>query len=53
LARAYVDAERKAGIIKVAIISNMELIIGCRNKAEVQKTEEFIIDERALEIILV
>ena len=49
-ARAYVDAERKAGVIKVPIVSNMELIIGCRNKAEVQKTERFLADYDVLDI---
>jgi len=50
LARAYVDAERKAGVVKVSIVSNMELIIGCRNKAEVQKTEKFLADYDVLDI---
>ena len=50
LARAYVDAERKAGVVKVFIVSNMELIIGCRNKAEVQKTEKFLADYDMLDI---
>ena len=50
LARAYVDAERKAGVVKVSIVSNMELIIGCRNKAEVQKTEKFLADYDMLDI---
>jgi len=49
-ARAYVDVERKAGVVKVSIVSNMELIIGCRNKAEVQKTEKFLADYDVLDI---
>jgi hypothetical protein len=50
LARAYVDAERKAGVIKTSIVSNMELIIGCRNKEEVRKTEKFLADYDMLDI---
>jgi predicted nucleic acid-binding protein len=50
LARTYVDAERKAGVVKVSIVSNMELIIGCRNKVEVQKTEKFLADYDVLDI---
>jgi len=50
LARAYVDAERKAGIVKVSIVSKMELIIGCRSKAEVRKTEEFFADYEVVDI---
>jgi len=50
LARVYVDVERKAGVVKVSIVSNMELIIGCRNKAEVQKTEKFLADYDVLDV---
>lgn len=49
-ARAYVDSERKANLIKISIVTKMELIIGCHDKAEVQRTEKFLADYDVLDV---
>jgi predicted nucleic acid-binding protein len=39
----YIDSERKKGTaLYVSIISAMELVVGCRNKAEVAKAAKLI-----------
>jgi predicted nucleic acid-binding protein len=39
----YIDHERNANVsLFVSVISAMELVVGCRNKEEVQKTQRLI-----------
>ena len=47
----YVDSTRKAGgALRLSIVTKMELIIGCRDKAEVQKTEKLVADYDVLDV---
>jgi predicted nucleic acid-binding protein len=47
----YVDSTRKAeGLLHLSIVTKMELIIGCRDKAEVQKTEKFLANYDVLDV---
>ena len=47
----YIDNTRKAeGLLRLSIVTKMELIIGCRDKAEVQKTEKLLVDYDVLDV---
>ena len=47
----YIDSTRKAeGSLRLSIVTKMELIIGCRDKAEVQKTEKLLADYEILDV---
>jgi predicted nucleic acid-binding protein len=47
----YIDSTRKAeGSLRLSIVTKMELIIGCRDKAEVQKTEKLLADYEVLDV---
>lgn len=47
----YTDSTRKAeGSLRLSIVTKMELIIGCRDKAEVQKTEKPLADYDVLDV---
>ncbi len=47
----FVDNERHAGTeLFVSVISAMELIVGCRNKAEVAKAEKQIADFKLVQL---
>jgi predicted nucleic acid-binding protein len=47
----YIDSARKAeGLLHLSIVTKMELIIGCRDKIEVQKTEKLLADYDILDI---
>lgn len=47
----FVDNERRAGTeLFVSVISAMELIVGCRNKAEVAKAEKLIADFKLVQL---
>ncbi|MBM4466632.1 MAG: type II toxin-antitoxin system VapC family toxin [Chloroflexi bacterium] len=47
----YVDGVRKTeGIPRLSIVTSMELVIGCRDKNEVQKVEKLLADYDALDI---
>lgn len=43
IAADYVDNERKAGTaLSISIVSAMELVVGCRNNAEVAKAQKLL-----------
>ena len=47
----YVDSERQVGTeLFVSVVSAMELIVGCRNKAEVVKAEKQIADFQLIQL---
>ena len=46
----YVDAARKAGTVCLSIVTKMELVIGCRDKTEVQRIEKLLADYDMLDI---
>jgi len=47
----FVDNERQAGTeLFVSVISAMELVVGCRNKAEVAKAEKQIADFKLVQL---
>jgi len=47
----YVDSARKVeGLLRLSIVTKMELVIGCRDQAEVQKTEKLLADYDVLDV---
>jgi len=51
IAADFIDNERQAGTeLFVSVISAMELIVGCRNKAEVEKAEKQIADFKLVQL---
>ncbi len=47
----FVDNERRLGTeLSVSVVSAMELIVGCRNKAEVAKAEKQIADFQLMQV---
>jgi len=44
-ASEFIDNRRESGmLLAVSVISAMELVVGCRNKAEVTQAEQLIAD---------
>jgi len=51
IAADFIDNEQQAGTeLFVSVISAMELIVGCRNKAEVEKAEKQIADFKLVQL---
>jgi len=47
----YIDSTRKAeSSLPLSIVTKMELIVGCRDKAEVQKMEKLLADYDVLDV---
>lgn len=39
---SYLEAEERLSVLNISIVTQMELVVGCRNKDELRKLEQFL-----------